>query len=107
MSEREQWHLECPKCDGNGEIDEYGHQCGLCYGRGEVPAHPAAGEWRTDIENAPRDESLLVMYGGYPWFASWHGEQWWIGTGMDGDVLKDLSGITAYAIINPPEVARV
>ena len=62
MSEREQWWKECSECDGNGETGEYGHRCGLCYGRGEVPAQPAAGEWRTDIENAPRNEVVLILH---------------------------------------------
>jgi len=109
MSKREQWWRGCQKCAGRGRtFDDDGEWTCDCQDKSPgyvVPAHPAAGSWRTDVENAPRDESLLVMYGGYPWFASWHGEQWWIGTGMEGDVLKDLSGITAYAIINPPEAA--
>ncbi len=63
MSKREQfdYYKDCPDCTGK----KYGPDtspCNNCYQTGIVSAHPAAGEWRTDMENAPRDGLVLVAY---------------------------------------------
>ena len=66
MSEREQWWRVCQKCDGRGRtFDDDGEWTCDCQDKSPgyvVPAHPAAGSWRTDIENAPRNEVVLILH---------------------------------------------
>lgn len=65
-------------------------------------ANPAANEWRTDVENAPRDIYMLVEIPGGKRVVA----RYTTICGMEGwfdSYAFIVTKVVAYAIINPPE----
>lgn len=62
MSEREQWWKEVTIHNYDEVVD--GGRCIASEDESILlkPAQPAAGSWRTDIENAPRNEVVLILH---------------------------------------------
>lgn len=80
-------------------------RCADC--RCDRPPMPAAGPWRYDVENAPKDGSEILLAWrdciGEPHCESFHwdaDDNVWING--DGGFIED-SGIRAFAAINQPE----
>jgi len=89
----------CPECDGEGM--DYANACPNCKGFGKVPAHPAAGEWHYDMDEAPRD--VLVEILALPENPECRNQIiWWDEGWTNGFLSFDSEDFIAWAPINAP-----
>lgn len=110
----EQFYKVCPTCGGTGwhakqtgdlypdTVQVHCEQCldtgcAEAYSTGYVEAHPAANEWHTDVENAPRDGTVVLA-------CNKHGHIQTLPSNVMHDVREaDPGYVITYATLNLPE----